>query len=43
MVVPGLANGTANPYFVRFASSSTTTVLADAMKINPTFFLLDWQ
>lgn len=36
----GLANGTANPYFVRFASSSTTTVLADAMKINPTFFSL---
>ena len=36
----GLTAGTANPYFVRFASSSTTTVLADAMKINPTFFSL---
>jgi len=31
---------TANPYFVRFASSPTTTVLADAMAQNPTFFTL---
>jgi len=36
----GLANGTANPYFVRFASSATTTVLADAMAQAPTFFSL---
>lgn len=36
----GLATGTANPYFVRFSSSPTTSVLADAMKINPTFFSL---
>ena len=35
-----LATGTANPYFVRFASSSTTSVLADAMAQNPTFFSL---
>lgn len=36
----GIANGTANPYYVRFASSTTSTVLEDAMKINPTFFSL---
>lgn len=36
----GLATGTANPYFVRFSSAPTTSVLADAMKINPTFFSL---
>lgn len=36
----GLAAGTANPYFVRFASSATTSVLADAMAQNPTFFSL---
>lgn len=28
----------ANPYFVRHATSPTTTVLADAMSKNPTFF-----
>ncbi len=31
---------TANPYFVRVASSATTTVLADAVAKNPTFFTL---
>lgn len=31
---------TANPYFVRFASSTTTSVLADAMAQDPTFFSL---
>ena len=36
----GLASGTANPYFVRFASSSTTSVLEDAKAQNPTFFSL---
>lgn len=36
----GIQAGTANPYFVRFASSSTTTVLADATAQNPTFFSL---
>lgn len=30
----------ANPYFVRFASSSTTSVIADAVAQNPTFFTL---
>jgi hypothetical protein len=36
----GVILGTANPYFVRFASSPTTTVLADAMAANATFFSL---
>ncbi|PBJ12902.1 SGNH/GDSL hydrolase family protein [Flavobacterium sp. ACN6] len=36
----GVATGTANPYFARFASSTTTTVLADALSQNPTFFSL---
>ena len=36
----GLASGTANPYFVRFASSSTASVLEDAKAQNPTFFSL---
>lgn len=31
---------TANPYFVRMASSSTTSVIADAMAQMPTFFSL---
>ncbi len=30
----------ANPYFIRFASSPTATVLGDAMGQNPTFFSL---
>jgi lysophospholipase L1-like esterase len=36
----GLAGGTANPYFVRFASSATTTIIADAAIQMPTFFTL---
>src|SRR5690606_37459482 len=36
----GVAAGTAIPYFVRFASSSSTTILADALAQNPTFFSL---
>ena len=38
--IGGIAVGTANPYFVRFASSPQTTVLADAIAQNPTFFSL---
>ena len=38
--VAGVASGLANPYFARFASSSTTTVLADAIAQSPTFFSL---
>ena len=34
----GLALGLANPYYVRHATSSTSTVLGDAMTKNPTFF-----
>lgn len=36
----GLAVGAANPYFVRFASSGTTSVIADAVAQAPTFFSL---
>lgn len=38
--VAGVMTGTANPYFVRMASSTSTTVIADAMAQNPTFFSL---
>ncbi|MBF4492607.1 G-D-S-L family lipolytic protein [Flavobacterium sp. JLP] len=38
--VAGLATGASNPYFVRFASAPSTTVLADAVAQNPTFFSL---
>lgn len=36
----GVAAGTANPYFVRFASSPTTSVIADFINKKPTFFSL---
>ncbi len=36
--IAGLAAGQANPYYVRHATSSTSTVLGDAMMKNPTFF-----
>lgn len=36
----GVLSGTANPYFVRFRSTATTSVLSDAMAQNPTFFSL---
>lgn len=38
--VAGVATGTANPYFVRFASSPTASVVGDAVAQNPTFFSL---
>ena len=38
--IAGVPSGQANPYFVRFASSPSTTVLADATAQNPTFFSL---
>lgn len=38
--VAGVASGAANPYFARFSSSPTTTVLADALSQSPTFFSL---
>lgn len=36
----GVATGKSNPYFARFSSSPTTTVLADAISQTPTFFSL---
>lgn len=36
----GVAQGLANPYFARFASSPNTSVLADVMAQQPTFFTL---
>ncbi|MBC7655290.1 MAG: G-D-S-L family lipolytic protein [Oligoflexus sp.] len=38
--VAGIATGQANPYFARFATSASTTVLADAVAQDPTFFSL---
>lgn len=38
--VAGVASGAANPYFARFATSASTTVLADALVQTPTFFSL---
>ncbi len=35
-----LAAGTANPYFVRFASSPTTTMIADAVAQQASFYIL---
>ncbi|MGB5369791.1 MAG: G-D-S-L family lipolytic protein [Flavobacteriaceae bacterium] len=46
LVAPGYGNvqgvplGLANPYFARFASSSTTSILQDAAVQSPTFFSL---
>ncbi|WP_432672010.1 G-D-S-L family lipolytic protein [Flavobacterium sp. SM2513] len=36
----GVMTGTANPYFVRFRSSATTSIIADAVAQSPTFFSL---
>lgn len=38
--IANLATKTANPYFVRMASSTSATVLGDAMAKSPTFFTL---
>jgi lysophospholipase L1-like esterase len=38
--IAGVASGAANPYFARFASSPGTTILADALGQNATFFSL---
>jgi hypothetical protein len=43
VLAPGLGDPaglgvSANPYFVRFASSTSTSVLEDAMRTSPTFF-----
>lgn len=36
----GILAGTANPYFCRFATSTTASVIGDAMAQQPTFFTL---
>jgi lysophospholipase L1-like esterase len=38
--VAGVMTGQANPYFVRFATSPTASIIADAVAQNPTFFSL---
>ena len=38
--VAGVASGAANPYYARFASSPSATVLGDAVAQTPTFFTL---
>ena len=38
--IAGVVSGQANPYFVRFASSPSATILGDALAQNPTFFSL---
>lgn len=38
--VAGVPSGAANPYFARFASSESATVIGDAVAQNPTFFSL---
>ena len=38
--VAGVSGGLANPYFARFATSASTTVVADAVAQDPTFFSL---
>jgi len=38
--VAGVPRGLANPYYARFSSSATATVLGDAATANPTFFTL---
>ncbi|WP_369858599.1 G-D-S-L family lipolytic protein [Aquimarina sp. I32.4] len=38
--VAGVQPGLANPYYVRFASSTTSTVIQDAVAQDPTFFSL---
>ena len=38
--IAGLATGQSNPYFVRFASSPATSIIADAVAQNASFFSL---
>lgn len=40
LVTPGFGSSAGNPYFARFASSPTTTVMADFVAKKPTFFSL---
>ena len=38
--IAGIANGTANPWYARFATSASSTVIDDAVSLDPTFFSL---
>jgi lysophospholipase L1-like esterase len=38
--IAGVPTGQANPYFARFASSPSTSIIADALAQQPTFFTL---
>ncbi|WP_378185661.1 G-D-S-L family lipolytic protein [Aquimarina sp. W85] len=38
--VAGVATGAANPYYARFASSATASIIGDAVAQDPTFFSL---
>ena len=38
--IAGIAGGTANPWYARFATSASSTVIDDAVSLNPTFFSL---
>lgn len=38
--IAGVATGQANPYYVRFASSSTSTIIDDVVAADPSFFTL---
>jgi phospholipase/lecithinase/hemolysin len=38
--VSGVQTGSANPYYARFASSATATIIGDAVAQDPTFFSL---
>jgi len=40
LLAPGYGSSAGNPYFARFASSASTTVIADALSQSPTFFSL---
>jgi lysophospholipase L1-like esterase len=40
LLAAGYGSSAGNPYFARFASAPSTTVLADALTQNPTFFSL---
>jgi hypothetical protein len=39
--VAGVAGGSANPYFARFATAPGTTILGDALVQAPHFFFMD--
>ena len=38
--IAGISSGTASPWYARFATSASSTVIDDAVSLNPTFFSL---